>query len=59
LYFDQTRLPDGVWLLRGSGLHAIAHIALVKRIGIEQVTTFEKFRKVPPGVQLVDDSTGN
>jgi hypothetical protein len=59
LYFDQTRLPDGVWLLRDSGIRAIAHFAIVKRIGIEQVSTFDNFRKVPSGVQVVEDSTGN
>lgn len=58
LYFDQTRMPDGVWLLRDSGLRAVAHIAIVKRIGIEQVSTFDNFRKVPSGVEVVDDSSG-
>jgi hypothetical protein len=59
LYFDQIRMPDGVWLLRDSGLRAIAHVAIVKRIGIEQVSTFDNFTKVPPGVQVVDDTAGN
>jgi hypothetical protein len=59
LYFDQTRLPDGVWLLRDSGVRAVAHVAIVKRIGIEQVSTFENFRKALAGVQVVEDSTGN
>jgi hypothetical protein len=59
LYFDQTRWPDGVWLLRDSGIHAIAHVAVVKRIGIEQESTFDNFRKAPAGVQVVEDSTGN
>lgn len=59
LYFDQTRMPDGVWLLRNSGLRAIAHVAIVKRIGIEQVSTFDNFRKLPAGVLTMEDSTGN
>ena len=58
LYFDQTRSLDGVWLLRGSRLTAVAHIAIVRRIGIEQVSTFDNFRKVPSGVEVVEDSTG-
>jgi hypothetical protein len=58
LYFNQTRSPDGVWLLRDSGVRAVAHIAVVKRIGIEQVSTFDNFRKVPSGVEVVADSTG-
>jgi hypothetical protein len=58
LYFDQTRSPDGIWLLRDSGLRAVAHIAIVKRIGIEQVSTFDNFRKVPSGVEVVEDSAG-
>jgi hypothetical protein len=39
--------------------HAIAHVAVVKRIGIEQVSTFDNFRKAPAGVQVVEGSTGN
>jgi hypothetical protein len=58
LYFDQTRSPDGVWLLRDSGVRAVAHIAVVKRIGIEHVSTFDNFRKVPSDVEVVEDSTG-
>jgi hypothetical protein len=57
LYFDQIREPDGVWLLHGMGIRAVAHVALVKRIGIEQISTYDNFRKVPAGVELVDDST--
>jgi hypothetical protein len=56
LYFEQIREPDGVWLLRGFGIRAVVHVALVKRIGIEQVSTFDNFRKVPAGVEVVDDS---
>jgi hypothetical protein len=59
LYFDQIRMPDGVWLLHESGLRAIAHVAMVKRIGIEHVSTFDNFRKVPSGVAVVEESTGN
>ena len=58
LYFDQIRSSDGVWLLRESGLRAVLHIAVIKRIGIEQVSTFDNFRKVPSGVDVVEDSTG-
>jgi hypothetical protein len=59
LYFDQIRQPDGVWLLRESGIRAIAHVAIVKRIGIEEATTFGNFQKVPAGVEVVEDSAGN
>jgi hypothetical protein len=58
LHFDQVRGPDGVWLLEDSGVRAIARIAIVKRIRIEEETTFDNFRKVPAGVQVVDDSNG-
>ena len=58
LYFDQTRSPDGVWLLRDSGVRGVAHIAVVKRIGIEQVSTFDNFRKVPSGVEVAEGAAG-
>jgi hypothetical protein len=59
LYFEQTRMPDGVWLLHDWGVRAAVRIALVKRIGIEQVSSFDNFRKVPPGVVVADDSARN
>jgi hypothetical protein len=58
-YFNQIRTSDGVWLLQDSGIRAVAHVAIVKRIGIEEVSTFDNFRKVPPGVVVVDDAPGN
>lgn len=56
LYFEQARMKDGTWVLKESGLKAVAHFALVKRIGIDQVSVFLDYRKVPPGTD-VDDST--
>jgi hypothetical protein len=56
LYFEQIRQPDGVWLLHGFGIRAAVRVALVKRIGIEQVSTYDNFRKVPAGAEIVDDS---
>lgn len=58
-YFNQIRTSDGVWLLRDSGIRAVAHVAIVKRIGVEEVSTLDNFRKVPSGVVVVDDSPGN
>jgi hypothetical protein len=58
LYLEQTRHPDGVWLIKDTGLHGVAHVAIVKRIGIERVSRFDNFRKVPAGVEVVEDSTG-
>lgn len=55
LSFQQTREPDGVWLVRSTAIRAIAHIAIVKRIAVEQVSRYDNFRKVPPGVIVVDD----
>jgi hypothetical protein len=57
LYLNQTRMTDGVWLLRDSGIRAVAHIAVVRRIGIEEMSTFDNFRKVPSGVEVAEDST--
>ncbi len=57
LYFEQIRLEDGTWVTRETGVRAIARVALLKRIGIEQISTFRDYRKVPSGSE-VDDSTG-
>jgi hypothetical protein len=57
LYFEQTRLEDGTWVMRQSGIRATAHVAMVKRMGIHRVSTFHDYRKVPSGSE-VDDSTG-
>ena len=55
LFFEQVRMEDGVWLLRQFGIHAVAHVAVVKRIGIDQGTTYRNFRKLPPQT-VVDDT---
>ncbi len=47
LFLEQSRMPDGVWEPLRNGLHASARLALVKRISIEQVTTYSNFRRAP------------
>jgi hypothetical protein len=56
-YFEQARMEDGTWVLRQSGLRAIAHIAMMKRIAIDRISTFKDYRKVPAGVEVYE-STG-
>jgi hypothetical protein len=58
LYFRQMRLEDGVWVQSESGIRAVMHVAMVKRIAIDQVTRFENYRKAPAGAE-VGDSRSN
>jgi hypothetical protein len=56
--FQQMRLDDGVWVMRESGMRAVIHVALVKRISIDQLSKFENYRKMPVSVEA-DDSKKN
>ena len=54
LFFEQMRLPDGTWVAVKTGLKANARVAMLTHVAIENLTTSENFRKVPPETRLQD-----
>ena len=51
---EQTRLADGVWVVRKTALKATGRLALVKHFSIENVSTSDSFRKVPRALRISD-----
>jgi len=54
LVLEQSRLPDGTWIVRKTGLKASGRIAMVKHFSIENVTSSDNYRKVPANLKIVD-----
>ena len=45
-YFEQSRETDEVWLPKKNIIQAAARVALIKKVRIDEVTTFRDYRKV-------------
>jgi len=54
VFFEQTRLEDGTWVVRQVAFKANVRLALVKRISLEHVTTSTDWRKIPSGAPVIE-----
>ncbi|MDQ6677908.1 MAG: hypothetical protein M3Z09_11485 [Acidobacteriota bacterium] len=54
IFFEQTRLEDGTWVVRQVALKANLRLALVKRVSIEHVTTSTNWRKISSNAPVIE-----
>jgi len=54
IFFEQSRLADGTWVVSKVGFRANVRLAMMKHLAIDSLSISDNYRKVPPESRVVE-----